>query len=77
MIECQFLDYNSKNKVFDKYFLNVDLLITRTYTGFKSCLISLHTHLEGMVSQICYLGPSFYFMGKNGEHFMNVVIIIF
>ena len=26
-------------------------------------------HLEGTVSQIFYLGPSFYFMTKNGKLF--------
>ena len=75
MIECNFLDYKSKNLIFDKYFLNVDFLITRAYTGFIFCLISLHIHLEGTVSQIFYLGPSFYFIAKNGKHFINFVII--
>ena len=77
MIGCKSLDYKSKNVIFDKYFLNVDFSITRSYTGFKFCLISLHTHLEGTVSQTFYLGPSFYFMAKNGKHFINFVIIIF
>ena len=40
-------------------------------------MLSLHTHLEGTVSQIFYLGPSFYFMTKNGKHFINVVKFIF
>ena len=40
-------------------------------------MLSLHTHLEGTVSQIFYLGPSFYFMTKKGKHFINFVKFIF
>ena len=77
MIECKSLDYKSENVIFDKPFLNVDFSITRAYTGFKFCSISLHTHSEGTVSKIFYLGPSLYFMARNGKHFINFVIIIF
>ena len=48
--------------------MNVDFSITRAYTGFIFCLISLHTHLEGTMSQLFYLGPSLYCMAKNGKH---------
>ena len=34
-------------------------------------MLSLHTYLEGTVSQIFYLGPSFYFMTKIGKHLIN------
>ena len=77
MIECTFLGYKSENVIFDKYFLNEDFSITRAYTGFIFCLVSLHTHLEGTMSHIFYLGHSCYFMAKNGKHYINFVIIIF
>ena len=50
------------------YFLNVFFSITISYAGFKFCLHILQAHLEGKVSQIYYLGPSFYFMPKIGKH---------
>ena len=77
MIEWKYFYYMSKNVIFDKYFLNVNFSITIVYTAFKFCLLSLHTHLEGTLSQIFDLGPCFYFMTKNGKHFINFVIIIF
>ena len=40
-------------------------------------MLSLHIHLEGTMSQIFNLGLSFYFMSKNGKHFLNFVRIIF
>ena len=77
MFECRYLENKSKNVIFDNNFLNVNFSITRAYTAFRFCLLSVHTHLEGTVSQISYLGPSFYFMKKIGKHFMKFVIIIF
>ena len=38
---------------------------------------SLHTHLEGTVSQFFYLGPSFYFMTKKRETFYKFCKIHF
>ena len=35
--------------IFDNYFLNVNFSITKAYTYFKFCLLSLHTHLEGTI----------------------------
>ena len=67
----------SKNQNFDKIFLNVHFSITIAYKDFKFCVLSLHIHSEGTVSQIFNLGLSFYFMSKNGEHFLNFVRIIF
>ena len=54
------------NLFFHFYFLNMDIslniytLVIQFYTGV------LDIPLEGSVSQNCYLGPSFYFMTKNG-----------
>ena len=77
MIEWKYFYYNSRNVIFDKYFSNVNFSITIVYTAFKFCLLSLHTHLEGTVSQIFDLSPSFYFMAKIGKHFINFVIVFF
>ena len=68
---------NSKNLNFDKIFLNVHFSITIAYKYFKFCLVSLHIHAEGTVSQIFNLGLGFYFMSKNGKHFLKLVSIIF
>ena len=67
----------SKNLNFDKIFLNVHFSITVAYKDFKFCVLSLHIHLEGTVSHIFNLGLSFYFMSKNGKHFLKFVSIIF
>ena len=76
MIDLKILDDKSKNVIFDNYFFNVNFSITKAYIDLKFCLPCLHTHLEGTVSQIFYLGPGFYFMTKNGKHFINFVKII-
>ena len=67
----------SKNLIFDKICLNVHFLITIAYKDFKFCLVSLHIHSEGTVSQIFNLGLSFYFMSKNGKHVLTFLTIIF
>ena len=67
----------SKNLNFDKISLNVHFSIAIAYKDFKFCVLSLHIHSEGTVSQIFNLGLSFYFMSKNGKHFLNFVRIIF
>ena len=56
----------SKNSFFYNNLLNVDFSITIADTEFKFCFPILHTHLEGTMSQILYLGFSFYFMSKIG-----------
>ena len=71
------LNNNSKNAIFEYYFLKVVFSITKAYTYFKFLLLSLHSHLEGTVSQIFNLGPSFYFMAKIGKHYLHFEIIIF
>ena len=51
---------------------------TMGYTDFKCCMLILHTHPEGTVSQFFFnLGLGFYFMTKNGKHFTKFVNIIF
>ena len=60
-----------KNLIFDKIFLNFHFSITIPCEDFKFCLLSPHIHSEGTVSQIFDLGLSFYFMSKNGKHFLK------
>ena len=62
-----------KNRIVDNHFLNVDFSLTIAHRDFNSRLLSLHTPLEGTVSQIFYLGLGFYFMSKNGKHFLNYI----
>ena len=62
---------NLRNRLFDKIFLNVHFSITIAHKDFKFCLLSPHTHSEGTVSQIFGLGLTFYFMSKNGKHFLK------
>ena len=57
--------------------MNVIFSITIAYKDFKFCVLSLHTHSEGTVSQIFDIGFSFYFMSKNGKHFVKLLSIIF
>ena len=62
-------DYKSKNLNIDNYVLNLIFSITIAYAPcFKFCLDILQTHLEGTVSQIFYVGPSFDSMPKIGKH---------
>ena len=77
MIEWEILNYKSKNEIFNNYFLKVNFSITKAYTDFTFCLLSLHTHMEGVVSQIFYLYPSFYFMKKMGKHSIHFIKILF
>ena len=67
----------SKRYFFDNKFLNVNFSKTMAHKRFKFCLLVLETHLEGTVSQIFYLCLSFYFMPKNGKHFVKFEKIIF
>ena len=69
--------YNSKNLFFDQIFLNFHYSVTFAYIDLKFCLLSLHIHSEGTVSQIFDLGLSFHFMSKNGKHFLKYLSIIF
>ena len=48
--------------IFHVIFLNNDISITFAGIILKFCMLVLHILPEGSVSQIFYLGPSFYFM---------------
>ena len=67
----------SKNLFFDNMFLIVHFSITIAYTYFKFCLLSPDIHSEGALSQSFNLGLSFYFMSKNGKHFLKFLSFIF
>ena len=67
----------AKNLFFDKIFLNFNFSVTTVYKDLKMCLLSFHTHSEGTVSQFFYLVLSFYFISKNGKHFLKLLSIIF
>ena len=51
-----------KHLFFHIIFLNMDISITILDNAMKFCMALLHIHSEGSVSQILYLGLSFYFM---------------
>ena len=51
-----------KNLIFHVIFLNKDISVTTLDITMKFSMTALHIHSEGRVSQIFYLGPSFYFM---------------
>ena len=51
-----------KIQIFHVIFLNKDIFIIVADIILKFCLSVLHMLPEGRVSQICYLGPSFYFV---------------
>ena len=48
------------------YFLNMDISLYNYSPIMQFCTDVDNTLLEGSVSQIFYLAPSFYFMSKNG-----------
>ena len=52
----------NKNLVFHVIFLNKDISVTTLDIALKFPVTAPHIHSEGSVSQIFYLGPSFYFM---------------
>ena len=51
-----------KNLIFHDIFLNKDISVTTLDITMKFSMTALHIHCEGCLSQIFYLGPSFYFM---------------
>ena len=51
-----------KIQIFYVIFLNKDIFIIVADIILKFCMLVLHMLPEGSVSQIFYLGPSFYFM---------------
>ena len=48
------------------FFLNMDISLRICIPDMKFCIVDHKVLLEGSVSQIFYLGLSFYFMLKNG-----------
>ena len=52
----------SKNLIFYVFFFNTNISVTTQDIAMKFCMTILHIHSEGSVSEIFYLGPSFYFM---------------
>ena len=52
----------NKNLIIHVIFLNKDISVTTLDITMKFCMTAPHIHSEGSVSQIFYLGPSFYFM---------------
>ena len=52
----------NKNLIFIFIFLNKDISVTTLDITMKFSMTVLHIHSEGSVSQIFYLGSSFYFM---------------
>ena len=67
----------SKKRIFNNYFLNLNISKTMEYTELKFGVHILHTYPEGMMSQIFYLGLSFYFMPKIGKLFAKFLKLIF
>ena len=54
------------------FFFNQDFLFTIRFPTFLICNLIDNSYLEGTLSQISDLGPSFYFMSKNGKRFFNI-----
>ena len=52
----------NRNLIFNVIFFNKDISVTTLDITLKLSMAALHIHSEGSVSQIFYLGPSFYFM---------------
>ena len=52
----------NKNLIIHVIFFNKDISVTTLDITMKFSMTALHIHSEGSVSQIFYLGPSFYFM---------------
>ena len=73
----EYQNNKSKKLIFDQIFLNVHFSITIAYKDSKFCLLISHIHSERTVSQNSNLDLSFYFMSKNGQHFLKFLRIIF
>ena len=56
-------------RFFNIYFLNVIFSVIPPYTSSICFLLVNNVYIEGKVSQIFIVGPSFYFMTKNGKSF--------
>ena len=62
---------NSKleNSLFFLYFLNKDISVNIPCKFLKFCIHIYGSHIEGTVSQIVYIGPSFHFMQSRKKSF--------
>ena len=69
--------FNSENKykckskytemyLFDFYFSIVHISSNNVIDSLQFCMHVNNIHVEGTVSQIIFLSPTFYFMSKNG-----------
>ena len=68
--------HESKKRYREMYFLDLIFLIVHISThniivGLKFCIHVGNIHVERTVSQILFLCHSFYFMIKNGKHFID------
>ena len=79
MINMQILFFDAeigisknKNLIFHVFFFNKDISVTTLDITMKFSMTALHIHSEGSVSQIFYLGPSFYFMLLCKKCFENI-----
>ena len=57
---------HAKKGIFNLYFSIVRISTNNVLGRLKLCMYLNNIPLEGTVSQIFYLSPSFYFMTKNG-----------
>ena len=51
-----------ENLNFYQHFFNMDISLHNQHKLLRFCLCVLHDHIEGTLSQIFDLGPSFHFM---------------
>ena len=54
--------YETENCIFSWYFFNGDISLNIVFPYMKFYILILHIVIEGTVSQIFDLGPSFYFI---------------
>ena len=73
-VNLDFKKLLAKKTFFHKYYLNMDIAVTNNSILIKFCPCVDNIYMEGMVSQNFDIGPSFYFMTKNGKlfHFFEV-----
>ena len=57
---------------FTSHFFNVNISVNIKHSHFKFSVSILTIIREGTVSQICYIGPSFYFMHCRKYYFKKM-----
>ena len=62
----------SENLIFHVIFMNKDISVTTLDIALKYSMTAPHIHSEGSVSQIFYLGPTFYSMWFRKKCFENI-----